>query len=106
MSKVIEKLDEFITPFLELVDVGNRNNKAVKRWSEGRHVFVKGLLAAQWIEGIPKNSLKGKFILVMRNFEDGITKDVIWNASQDSLEFHIMIPGWECIKHMRLPEYE
>lgn len=106
MIKVLEKLEHFILPYLRFVDIGNRNTASIDKWEKCKHIVAEDLLKAQWIDGKPKNSLKGIFLLVMREIDSGTIKRVIWFASEDSLEIHTMIPGWECIKHMRLPEYE
>ena len=105
MRKMIEKLDEFILPLLELVDVGNRNDRATKRWHHGKREFVKELLKSQWIDGPPKDTGKGKFLLVMHHTLDGKFHERVWDATQDRLELITDLYG-EVYKHMRLPDDE
>ena len=84
MSKIIEKLDELIIPLLELVDAGNRNNKAVKRWEDGKHEFMDGLLAAQWTkveDGLPEDGVGTKYRVWIHYQDQG--KDL-----GDGLEVH------------------
>lgn len=104
MSKIIKILDDFIIPFLKYVDVGNRDQRATKKWEEIKHDFVKQILAAQWIDGPPKDAGKGRFVLVYKDKDTGLVSRTIWDSSEDSLAFIIDFCG-PVIKHMRLPYY-
>ncbi len=62
---------------------------------------AKGILESQWIDGPPKDTGKGKFLLVM-------TKEVeprFWDRSEGNLNGFILYSG-SIIQHMRIPDYE
>ena len=106
MNNVIEKLDKLILPFLKLIDIGNLNNSATKKWQHGKHEFVEELLKTQWTDGPPKDTGKSRFVLVLqpKEHEEGYYEE-LWDATIDRLTDHSGV-DLPVIKHIELPDYE
>ena len=107
MSKIIETNNtaKIIHKFIEDGHVPRHGISYFEALEKCAKAIEAEILAAQWIDGPPKDTGEGRFVLVQSRGYKVTTTERIWDATQDRLDFIIDFNG-PVVKHMRLPEYE